>query len=182
MWGALWRENGSVVYNYCWSSPAQSFSGRSPVGLATIVYCLRIETSLFFASYNSQGCSGGIRPRLHTEWTPIVFFLSTLHGPSRKHCFQQFLYCSYRRLPSDSSDIVDMFIRFRGKVFTAQLPSSGYCSQSHRSTTIMCIVMSLKCQVWWHCLIVYTLCSAEKQFMNLTKINSLDCREQRWLI
>jgi hypothetical protein len=34
---SLWREDGSVVDNCCWSSPAQSFSGRSPVGLATIV-------------------------------------------------------------------------------------------------------------------------------------------------
>jgi hypothetical protein len=25
----LWREDGSVVYNFCWSSPAQSFSGPS---------------------------------------------------------------------------------------------------------------------------------------------------------
>jgi hypothetical protein len=37
-------EDGSVVYNCCWSSPAQSFSGSSPLGLATIFYCLRFET------------------------------------------------------------------------------------------------------------------------------------------
>jgi hypothetical protein len=36
-------------------SPAQSLSGPSPVGLVTIFYCLRLETSLFFASYDSQG-------------------------------------------------------------------------------------------------------------------------------
>jgi hypothetical protein len=40
----LWREDGSVVYNCCWSSPAQSFSGPSPAGLMTIFYCLRFET------------------------------------------------------------------------------------------------------------------------------------------
>jgi hypothetical protein len=44
----LWREDGSVVYNCCQSS-----------GLATIFYCLRFETSLFVASYNSQGYGGG---------------------------------------------------------------------------------------------------------------------------
>jgi hypothetical protein len=44
----------------------QSFSGPSPVGLVAIFYCLRFETSLFVASYNSQGYGGGIRPRLHT--------------------------------------------------------------------------------------------------------------------
>jgi hypothetical protein len=52
---SLWREDGSVVYNCCWSSPAQSFSGQSLMGLATIFYCLRFETSLLVASYDSQG-------------------------------------------------------------------------------------------------------------------------------
>jgi hypothetical protein len=33
------------VYNCCWSSPAQSFSGPSPAGLMTIFYCLRFGTS-----------------------------------------------------------------------------------------------------------------------------------------
>jgi hypothetical protein len=39
------------------------FSGPSPLGLDTIFYCLRFETSLFVPS---QGHGGGIRPRLHT--------------------------------------------------------------------------------------------------------------------
>jgi hypothetical protein len=69
MWCALWREDGSVVYKYSWLSPAQSFSGHSPVGLATIFYCLRSETSIFIASYDSQGYDGGIRPRHQTGWT-----------------------------------------------------------------------------------------------------------------
>jgi hypothetical protein len=42
---SLWQENRSVVYNCCWSSPAQSFLAPSPVGLVTIFYCLRFETS-----------------------------------------------------------------------------------------------------------------------------------------
>jgi hypothetical protein len=73
MWGALWREDGSVVYNCCWPSPAQSFSGPSPVGFSTIFYCFRFEASLFVASYDSQGHGGGIRPRLHTGiWEPSL--------------------------------------------------------------------------------------------------------------
>jgi hypothetical protein len=36
------------------------------MGLVTIIYTLRFETSPFFASYDSQGYGGGIRPRLHT--------------------------------------------------------------------------------------------------------------------
>jgi hypothetical protein len=61
-----------VVYNCCWPSPAQSFSGPSPVWLVTVFYCLRFETSLFVAPYDSQGHGGGIRPRLHTGYESLV--------------------------------------------------------------------------------------------------------------
>jgi hypothetical protein len=40
----LRREDGSVIYNCSWSSPAQSFSGPSPAGYMTIFHCLRFET------------------------------------------------------------------------------------------------------------------------------------------
>jgi hypothetical protein len=40
----LWREDGSVIYNCCWSSPVQSYSGQCPMGLMTTFYCLRFET------------------------------------------------------------------------------------------------------------------------------------------
>jgi hypothetical protein len=65
----LWQEDGSVVYSCCWPSPLQSFSDPSPVGLATIFYCLRFETSFIFASYDSQGYGGCIGSRLHTGLT-----------------------------------------------------------------------------------------------------------------
>jgi hypothetical protein len=42
MWGALPDE--SVVYNCCWSSPVQSFSGPSPTEFMTIFYSLRFKT------------------------------------------------------------------------------------------------------------------------------------------
>jgi hypothetical protein len=45
------------------------FLGSSPLGLATIFYCLQFETSLFIASYDSQGHGEGIRPRLHTGYS-----------------------------------------------------------------------------------------------------------------
>jgi hypothetical protein len=69
----LWRQDGSVFCICCWSLPAQSFSGPSPLGLATRFYCLRLETSLFVASYDSQGHGGGIRPRLHTGLNWFLF-------------------------------------------------------------------------------------------------------------
>jgi hypothetical protein len=61
----FWREDGSGICNCYWPSPAQSFSGPSPLRLVAIFYCLRFETSLFVASYDSQGHGGGIRTRLH---------------------------------------------------------------------------------------------------------------------
>jgi hypothetical protein len=69
----LWREDGPAVCNCYWSSPAQSFSGPSPIGLVAIFYCLRFETSLFVASYDSQGHGGSIRPRLHTGYIETLF-------------------------------------------------------------------------------------------------------------
>jgi hypothetical protein len=74
---SLRREDGSVVDNCCWPSPVQSFSGPCPVGLATIFYCLRLETSLFVASYDWQGYGGGIRPRLHTGWDLILIWTTS---------------------------------------------------------------------------------------------------------
>jgi hypothetical protein len=62
----LWREDGSGFCICRWPLLVQSFSGPSPLGLATVFYCLRFETFLFVASYDSQGHGGGIRPRLHT--------------------------------------------------------------------------------------------------------------------
>jgi hypothetical protein len=43
VWRPFWQDFGSVVYNCCWSSPAQSFSGPSPSRLMTTFYCLRFE-------------------------------------------------------------------------------------------------------------------------------------------
>jgi hypothetical protein len=36
MWGSLWQEVGSVVFNCCWASPAQPFSGLSPSDLSVV--------------------------------------------------------------------------------------------------------------------------------------------------
>jgi hypothetical protein len=71
----LWREDGSVVYNCFLSSPAQSFSGPGSIGLVAIFYCLRFETSLFVASYDTQLTvtvlsSWGV---LSDEWADLSF-------------------------------------------------------------------------------------------------------------
>jgi hypothetical protein len=75
----LWEEDGSVSCICCWSLPAQSFSGLSPLGLTTIVYCLRCETSFFVASYDSQGHGGVIWPHLHTGNCRTVKSKSTVN-------------------------------------------------------------------------------------------------------
>jgi hypothetical protein len=87
----LWREVGSVFWMCCWPLPAQSFSGPSPLGLATIFYCLRFETSLFVASYDSQVTVEVFDPA-STRVIPYdpsneLFFLTILQRTRRKHSF-----------------------------------------------------------------------------------------------
>jgi hypothetical protein len=62
--------------------PVQSFWDPSPLGLATIFYCLRFETSLFVASYDSQSRGGGIRPRLHMGLFRLLRQSSLSYKPS----------------------------------------------------------------------------------------------------
>jgi hypothetical protein len=76
----LWREDGSAVCNCYWPSPAQSFSGPSPVGLVALFYRLRFETSLFVAFYVSQGHGGGIRHRLHTGIETRINYVSPFYN------------------------------------------------------------------------------------------------------
>jgi hypothetical protein len=89
----LWREEGSVFCICCWFSPAQSFSGPSPLDLATIFYCLSFATSLFVASYDSQGHGGGIPPRLHTgicSYLCLHLLKIFFRRPSREHLVEGF--------------------------------------------------------------------------------------------
>jgi hypothetical protein len=68
------------------------FLGSESLGTQTIFYSLRFETSLFVASYHSQGHGGGIRPRLHTGFgclASVCLLITHLHEPRRKHRFQQ---------------------------------------------------------------------------------------------
>jgi hypothetical protein len=81
----LRREGGSVFCMCRWPLPAQTFSGPSPLGLATIFYCLRFETSLFVASYDSQGHGGGIRPRLHAGYEKLLKAVFSMRSAPRLH-------------------------------------------------------------------------------------------------
>jgi hypothetical protein len=70
--GAPSLTRGRVFCICCWPTPAHSFSSPSPFGVATIFCCLIFETSLFVASYDSQGHGGGIRPHLHTGYLSLM--------------------------------------------------------------------------------------------------------------
>jgi hypothetical protein len=119
---SLWLEDGSAVYNWCWPSPAQSFSGPSLVGLATIFYCLRFRTSLYVASYNSQGYCEGIQPRLHRGSVSRWFSLCRLVSDRIENT------------ASNSSSIVacflcrtnSSFVSWRNSIFTVPLHSNGW--------------------------------------------------------
>jgi hypothetical protein len=70
----LWQENGSVVYIFCWSSPAQSFSGPSPAGLMTIFYCLMFETPRTWRARSPHLYSPGTGWPSYTprHWVPFL--------------------------------------------------------------------------------------------------------------
>jgi hypothetical protein len=90
-------------------------SGRYPVGLATIFYCIRFEATVSVASYDSQGYILATRPCLHMGFSsncPVVLLITPSHGPSRKHRLQQYLYCCMR-------------ICCRGNVFIGLSPRKG---------------------------------------------------------
>jgi hypothetical protein len=100
----LWRGDRSVVYNCCWASPAQSFSGPSPTGLSQIrdspnlegqvpVFmsprnrmvrlCPLLLGPLFIVSYDLRAYGGGIEPTSTTYgnsdsasiWRPWPIFI-----------------------------------------------------------------------------------------------------------
>jgi hypothetical protein len=116
MWGAPSDERPGLLFTTAAGGP---FSGPSPVGLVTIFYYLRFETSLFVVSYDSHGYGGGIRPRLLMGRLScklrLAYNLST--EPRRKPRFQYFHCC--------------MRIRFRGNVLTEPLPRNGYGISVH---------------------------------------------------
>jgi hypothetical protein len=125
----LWREDGSVVYNCCWPSPAQSFSGPIPVGLVTVFYCLRFETCLFVASSDSQGHGGGIRPRLHwiLDLSTTYVHHSELHFTDQWHSLvSQSITVSTSRFLATASTEGDSSAS-RTQVLLSQPPVQNFC-------------------------------------------------------
>jgi hypothetical protein len=61
MWDALSDERTGLSFPIAAGLASTVVLGSESRGLVTIFYCLRFETSLFVASYDSQGYGGGIR-------------------------------------------------------------------------------------------------------------------------
>jgi hypothetical protein len=137
MWAALSDERTGMSFTIA-PGPRQlsQFRNPSPVGLVTIVYCLRFETSLFVAFYDSQGYGGGIRPRLHTAHSCRFI---TFCEPCRDHLLKGFYICClctpcagnvfssmvtkpiFQQRTSILVDSVTL-----GNVFNQPLPRTGY--------------------------------------------------------
>jgi hypothetical protein len=102
---ALWWEDRSVVYNCCWSSTTQLFTGLSPTDVTIIFYCLWFETPPTWRAFISprnraaqwyprrRDCLlqlAGLRwrysNRLHTNKTfPLITSLYRLLDQSQSH-------------------------------------------------------------------------------------------------
>jgi hypothetical protein len=154
---SLWREDGSVVYNCCWPSLAQLFLGPSPVGLVTIFYCVRFETSLFVASYDSQDYGGGIRPHLHTLQAIFrVCYKSSARTTHRKHNLstvawrrphrkQSFVYCCmlehvYRAVAWQCATIIISSVQLKW-LFFVQFLQTSTCNQDCYCATLDFLLM-----------------------------------------
>jgi hypothetical protein len=156
----LWREDGSVFCICCWSSPAQTFSGPSPLDLATIFYCLSSETSLFVASYDSQGHGGGIRPRLHTgpwpkvrvrvhwDWRSVslsVLVSSPVWGswPDINYCLTVTVFrLSLYRLGSDFTENTCHALEY---MFIGPLPRTGHAADQIGNTSNAFSIVACAC-------------------------------------
>jgi hypothetical protein len=90
------------------------------MGLVTIFYCLRFETSLFVASYDTQGYGGGIRPRLHMG----------IYSNSRNTAFCNFQAAQIEVTVPYTSSVILWFIRCHETRFDNPLSSNGFFRHS----------------------------------------------------
>jgi hypothetical protein len=153
----------------------------SAVILATVFYCLRFETFLFVASYDSQGHGGGIRPRLHTGYSLLTFFffrvlsyfvLYLLGVPNRGHRVEQFLSslsrnghlrcCESRHLPSrcPTADCVRCLGDVCLEVVTYAMDSHVTILSSNLRVSLFLQFFRLKLCIYLSPLPTYFICSS----------------------
>jgi hypothetical protein len=96
--GALSLTRGRVCYLQLLLALASAvIVGSECCGTRDHILLSQIRDLSFFASYDSQGYGGGIRPRLHmglTQRSHVILLLWLRNEPNRDHHLQQFLYYS----------------------------------------------------------------------------------------
>jgi hypothetical protein len=106
----LWWKIGSIVYNYCRTSPAQSFT--SPAGLVIIFFCIRFETLQ----------PGGPSPRIcipQEQGGPIIPPGKVpSSAPSTRRATVELFYSLCNE---------DLLVLWRRNLFTLPLPTNGWC-------------------------------------------------------
>jgi hypothetical protein len=108
----------------CRPSPAQSFSGPNPFRIVTIFYCLRFETSLLVASYDSQGHGGGIRTCLHTSSAPNITRVALYSRANRTEYSVVLLVSADRTENISRGCYCCVATNYRRDVFTSALRSN----------------------------------------------------------
>jgi hypothetical protein len=84
LWGALPDNRTGLSFYMLLALASAVFLGPESLGLATIFYCLRFETSFFVASYDSHGHGACIPSRLHTgrsQFPSPYSLIPSRHGP-----------------------------------------------------------------------------------------------------
>jgi hypothetical protein len=138
---SLWREEGSVVYDCCWTSPAQSFLGPSPAGLITTFYCPSFEDSTTWSarslylyppgagwpSYNPrQWVPFSSPPTTHRDTVEVFDPASTLEKCTYR--IYSIRYIVPARIAKKISLPLSHVLLCRGNVSTEPFPNNGCCT------------------------------------------------------
>jgi hypothetical protein len=142
----FWLDDRYVVYNSCWFSPAQSFSGPNPPGLMTIFCCLRFETLPTWRPhiYIPQEQSGPVIPpgtRFPFRRLLRLAGLRWMHSNPPPHRFinKEILVRTIHLLSFDATRTVQKttpptVLCCHGNFFTESLPSNDKGIHTNRPT------------------------------------------------
>jgi hypothetical protein len=122
IWCALSDERRDLSFAFV-VGPSQLIHSQVRIPWDSRQYSTVSDSRLFFSSPPTT--------RSATE----ISLITTLHGPNRKHCLQQFLYCCLR-------------IRCRGNLFTEPLRNNGRLIWLHYFG-IQAPCYSMKSSVFW---------------------------------
>jgi hypothetical protein len=118
MWGTLSDERTGLSFTIA-ASPRQRRHSRVRVPWDSRPYFTVSDSRLPFSSPPTR--------RARLEWScasvfPVVFLITTLLGPSRKHRFQQYLYCRMRDMFTEPLHRKKNMFQSRSLATTVSLP------------------------------------------------------------